>query len=208
MKKYINYGYQEGEWLYYRNKLGEHIGRYAGTSMEYVNLKEVYSLSNEGRTHVNTDNTNTVEIQDTYKATPKQIERILSQVSKNYYGFYKGIDYIPVFLSKITFKFSPKLKYISEDDSLVVKGDNNAIIYKKGRWAKIIPERFVLLKDLPLYKKGTIWQKGDVSDLGILYCKDIMFNVKKNKINHNVPHIWNVKGIKNKVFDKWFKKIE
>jgi len=126
-----------GEWLYSKTYYDiEFIFRYKN---DMLTIDECYSVCNNMVCEIK--DISLYPLQTYFRATPEQISTILIKVAI-WKGFKEGIKYkFNDFVNRIGYGFM----YYPKDDILCTRftelGTDHYIIYERGKWAEIIPEK-------------------------------------------------------------------
>jgi hypothetical protein len=117
--------FEVGEWVYFDYNGSSGIIRFKSTAEDTIPTDEYYQIYNSDNSLIGEGaSENCIPVYHVTKATPEQIERILTKVAIS-----KG--YIPI---EESFEIN---NYYSETDRFYFHG---TCIYSKGQWVEIIPK--------------------------------------------------------------------
>lgn len=185
--------FEKEQWLYIKQVLFDDDGyvalfRFISQENSKIIGRELYTVWDDGRVeieYVNKDDESYVcDYEECSKATPSQIEEILTAVAKHK-GFKEGV--------KFKSAFSGDVQQIQEtwfkwDEGLYTKSENSAYVYYKGEWAEIVedlPEYVELLVDTWGYKKGDIAKVIDIDEDGAM-----IYVPNRTTSSTHSPNIW------------------
>lgn len=133
--------FKEGEWRHLLLQDSEMIFRFKQSFDDTLETDEYYQVKNDSVIGSGESNRLSNRKDDHTRATPEQIERILSVVARHK-GYNKGKE-ISLIKGRVGTKGvleSKSFTYSKEDDSLVSEGGSSYTIYQEGTWAEIAEE--------------------------------------------------------------------